>query len=189
MRDGGTPVRNAHAAVHRHRGLDETARGTRSGGVRRRARRSTGGSCAPRSARHGGTRSTRGGCLLRCLRRSRRAAVAAAAEAQEALANGPISGSDGLAHRRGRRDREGYVGRDVHLAARVMPPGTAGRSRSRGDARACRGHELRDLGEHRLKDFDEPVRCSSSGRSVSAAEDDLEHKSAAAGELVRRAGP
>ena len=55
---------------------------------------------------------------------------------------------------------EGYVGADVHLAARI---GAAGHGGQIVLSEATRhelgsGRELLDLGEHRLKDFDDPVQ-------------------------------
>src|SRR6266568_4854705 len=54
---------------------------------------------------------------------------------------------------------EGYVGADVHRAARIA---AAGHGRqvlvSTASAALLDRDELRDLGEHRLKDFDGPVR-------------------------------
>ena len=68
-----------------------------------------------------------------------------------------------------------------------MAPGMAGRCCSRGDARAASTVDALDLGEHRLKDFDEPVRAlPARRRAVPAAEDDLEHEPAAAGVELRR---
>src|SRR5438874_11604869 len=55
--------------------------------------------------------------------------------------------------------KEGYVGADVHRAARIT---AAGHGRqvlvSTATAALVDSSELHDLGEHRLKDFDGPVR-------------------------------
>jgi predicted ATPase len=60
---------------------------------------------------------------------------------------------------------EGYVGADVHRAARIA---AAGHGRqilvSPASAAHVDGVELRDLGEHRLKDFDEPIALFQLGR-------------------------
>ena len=52
-----------------------------------------------------------------------------------------------------------YVGLDVHKAARIMGAGHGGQVLlSQATRELVDGRELRDLGDHRLKDFDEPVR-------------------------------
>ena len=50
---------------------------------------------------------------------------------------------------------EGYVGADVHRAARIMSAGHGGQVLLSETTRQARwdGPELRDLGEHRLKDL------------------------------------
>jgi hypothetical protein len=53
---------------------------------------------------------------------------------------------------------QGYVGLDVHRAARIAAVGHGGQVLvSRSTANLVGTHRLRDLGEHRLKDFPEPV--------------------------------
>ena len=115
------------------------------------------------------------------------AGVAAAREAQAALAEGCVRVRMGLHTGTPLLDPPKYVGKDVHLAARVMSaghggqvllyagdtrPGGRGRARARGAPvegfrRACRALPARR-------------------RRLSAAEDDLEHESAAAGVELRR---
>jgi predicted ATPase len=53
--------------------------------------------------------------------------------------------------------REGYVGEDVHLAARITAAGHGGQVLVSQATRALVDEELADLGEHRVKDFSEPV--------------------------------
>ena len=54
---------------------------------------------------------------------------------------------------------EGYVGADVHRAARVMGAGHGGQVLlSETTRQLLDGEELRDLGEHRLKDLTAPQR-------------------------------
>ena len=91
-------------------------------------------------------------------------AVEAAADAQQALARHAWPDGNEVRVRMGLhtgepRPSEGrYVGVDVHRAARVMAAGHGGQvlvsesTRALLDARS----QLRDLGEHRLKDFSEP---------------------------------
>jgi predicted ATPase len=52
---------------------------------------------------------------------------------------------------------EGYLGTDVHRAARIVAAGHGGQVLVSASTAALAGGELRDLGKHRLKDFDEPV--------------------------------
>jgi predicted ATPase len=59
---------------------------------------------------------------------------------------------------------EGYVGLDVHLAARIMSAGHGGQvllsqtTRDLVEQHLPEGTSLRDMGEHHLKDFQRPVR-------------------------------
>jgi len=89
-------------------------------------------------------------------------AVAAAEQAQHSLVRMPLkvrvgihSGEPMLVEH-----EDGYVGIDVHRAARIMSAGHGGQvllsqaTRDLLDERL----ELRDLGEHRLKDLSEPMR-------------------------------
>jgi predicted ATPase len=52
---------------------------------------------------------------------------------------------------------EGYVGADVHRAARIAAAGHGGQVLVSAATAELAGGELRDLGKHRLQDFDEPV--------------------------------
>ena len=85
-------------------------------------------------------------------------ALAAARDGQAALAGGPIRVRIGLHTGSPLLTAEGYVGEDVHLAARIAAAGHGGQvlvsAATRGARRAATST---DLGEHRLKDFDEPV--------------------------------
>jgi predicted ATPase/class 3 adenylate cyclase len=84
-------------------------------------------------------------------------ALDAAAAAREALVDGPIRIRMGLhAGRPGRID-EGYVGEDVHLGARVAAAAHGGQIVLTKAAADAVGRPLTDLGEHRVKDFAEPV--------------------------------
>jgi predicted ATPase len=87
-------------------------------------------------------------------------AVGAAAEAQRALAAGPVRVRMGI-HTGAPLVREGdYVGIDVHRAARVGAAGHGGQvliSRATAE-RLDPAVELRDLGDHRLKDLMEAER-------------------------------
>ena len=92
------------------------------------------------------------------------AAVAAAAEAQEALALADWPGGHGFRVRMGIHtgdviaDPPKYVGLDVHLAARIMAAAHGGQVLLSRPTRRLVETPALDLGEHTLKDFDEPVR-------------------------------
>jgi predicted ATPase len=82
------------------------------------------------------------------------AAVAAASEAQRALAAGPISVRMGIHTGTPNVTDEGYVGPDVHRAARIAAAGHGGQILlSSSTASLVEAGSLRDLGEHRLKDL------------------------------------
>ena len=86
-------------------------------------------------------------------------AAAAALDAKEALADGPISVRMGLHTGTPTLTAEGYVGVDVHRGARVAALAHGGQVvLSPTTAALLDGSVLRDLGLHRLKDFDGAVR-------------------------------
>ena len=91
---------------------------------------------------------------------SPRDALAAAAEAQGALEQGPVRVRMGIHTGTPIVTEEGYVGIDVHRAARVMAAGHGGQvlvSETTHDLLDDQV-DLRYLGEHRLKDFESPER-------------------------------
>ena len=94
-------------------------------------------------------------------------AVAAAREAQDALAEGSVRVRMGLHTGEPVVTEEGYVGADVHRAARIMGAGHGGQVLlSETTARLLDSSaELRDLGEHRLKDLSGPQRLYQLGDS------------------------
>ena len=87
-------------------------------------------------------------------------AIAAADDAQRALESGPIRVRVGIHTGEPLLTESGYVGLDVHRAARIAAAGHGGQvlisraSRELLDTTV----ELRDLGEHRLKDLTSPER-------------------------------
>ena len=86
-------------------------------------------------------------------------ALAAAAAGRAALEPGPLRVRMGLHTGEPLLTDEGYVGIDVHRAARIASVGHGGQillSRSTRDLTG--GGPLRDLGEHRLKDLTAPER-------------------------------
>jgi predicted ATPase/class 3 adenylate cyclase len=86
-------------------------------------------------------------------------ALEAAAEATEGLAPGPIRVRMGIHTGTPHLGDEGYVGVDVHRAARIAACGDGGQVLVSASTAALTGTEgLRDLGEHRLKDLSAPER-------------------------------
>ena len=87
-------------------------------------------------------------------------AVLAAGEIQEALAEGPARVRVGVHTGEPVVTEEGYVGVDVHRAARIMSAGHGGQVLLSETTARLLGSEttLRDLGEHRLKDLSAPQR-------------------------------
>jgi predicted ATPase/class 3 adenylate cyclase len=111
-------------------------------------------------SRHGGIEvDTQGDAFFIAFARAADAAAAAGA-AQESLAEGPVRVRMGLHTGEPMVTAGGYVGADVHRAARIMSAGHGGQvllsqaTRQLLDATV----ELRDLGEHRLKDLGAPLR-------------------------------
>jgi predicted ATPase/class 3 adenylate cyclase len=84
-------------------------------------------------------------------------ALAAAADGQDALASGSVKVRIGLHTGEPRLTGEGYAGRELHRAARVAACGHGGQVVVSAATRAFVDGELTELGEHRLKDFPEPV--------------------------------
>jgi predicted ATPase/class 3 adenylate cyclase len=110
--------------------------------------------------RHGGVEvDTQGDAFFIAFARATDA-VAAGAAAREALADGPVRVRMGIHTGEPQLTEEGYVGMDVHRAARIAAAAHGGqivlsattRRLLQGDA------DLRDLGEHRLKDLVETER-------------------------------
>jgi predicted ATPase/class 3 adenylate cyclase len=88
-----------------------------------------------------------------------RGAVEAAAQAQAALTGEPIRVRVGLHTGTPLLTTEGYVGSDVHRAARIAAAGHGGQVLvSQSTAALLDGFPLHDLGEHRLKDLAAPER-------------------------------
>ena len=86
-------------------------------------------------------------------------ALAAASEAAAGLASGPIRVRIGVHTGTPFMAEEGYVGVDVHRAARIAAAGHGGQVLvSSSTAGLAGANALRDLGEHRLKDLAAPER-------------------------------
>jgi len=84
-------------------------------------------------------------------------ALAAASRAQQAL-DGPVKVRMGLHTGEPLVTAEGYVGIDVHRAARIAAAGHGGQVLVSQTTHDLVGDGLRDLGEHRLKDLSAPER-------------------------------
>ena len=113
---------------------------------------------------HGGVEvDTQGDAFFVAFGRARDA-VAAAADAQRALASGPIQVRMGIHTGEPLRTHEGYVGMDIHRGARIAAAGHGGQVLVSQAARELIHDDLsdefalRDLGEHRLKDLTRPQR-------------------------------
>jgi predicted ATPase len=95
-----------------------------------------------------------------------RAALAAARDAQEALAATPVTVRMGVHTGTPVVTEEGYVGEDVHRAARIAAAGHGGQVLVSATAAAfADSAELGDLGDHRLKDLTAPERIFQLGRA------------------------
>jgi predicted ATPase/class 3 adenylate cyclase len=91
-------------------------------------------------------------------------AVAAAGSGQQALAQGPIMVRMGLHTGTPTVAAEAYVGIDVHRGARVAALAHGGQVLLSAATAALVGDEpLKDLGRHRLKDFDAPAQLFQAG--------------------------
>lgn len=110
-------------------------------------------------ARHGGVEvDTQGDAFFVAFARAKDA-LAAAQEGQRALAVGALRARMGLHTGEPLLTEEGYVGIDVHRAARIAAVGHGGQVLVSQSTRALAGADiLRDLGEHRLKDLTAPER-------------------------------
>jgi predicted ATPase/class 3 adenylate cyclase len=123
-------------------------------------------------AAHGGTEVNTEGDAFFAAFPSAVEALGAAADAQRAL--GAADWPDGAAVRvriglhsgEGRLGGENYVGLDVHRAARIAAAGHGGQvllsdaTRALVAASLPEGVRIRDLGDHRLKDLEAPIRIA-----------------------------
>src|SRR5437867_2230314 len=92
-------------------------------------------------------------------------ALAAAADGREALAGGPVKVRVGLHTGEPLVTDEGYVGIDVHRAARIAAAGHGGQILvSQSTRQLAPLDNLRDLGAHRLKDLTAPSASIRSAR-------------------------
>jgi len=108
-------------------------------------------------ARHGGVEVDTQGDAFFVAFPTGSGAVDAAREAQEALRSGPIHVRMGIHTGSPHLSEQGYVGQDVHKGARIAAVGHGGQVLLSKEARDAANVDATDLGEHRLKDFDEAV--------------------------------
>jgi predicted ATPase len=116
--------------------------------------------------RHGGVEiDTLGDAVYAAFSRASDA-LAAAGEAQRALAALPVRVRMGVHTGEPQLTDEGYVGMDVHRTARIAAAGHGGQVVLSETTRDLLDgeFELRDLGEHRLKDLGSPMRLHQLGR-------------------------
>ncbi|MGD8201099.1 tetratricopeptide repeat protein [Ornithinimicrobium sp. W1679] len=116
---------------------------------------------------HGGSEMGTEGDSFFVVFRTAQDALSAAVQAQERLATTPWPEDVDVKVRMGlhtgapQRHEDGYVGMDVHLAARVASTAGGGQVLLTESTRALVGEDqvrLRDVGLHRLKDIDAPQR-------------------------------
>ena len=110
-------------------------------------------------AEHGGTEVDTQGDAFFVAFPTAQGALKAANDAQSGLAAGPIRVRMGIHTGTPHLSEEGYVGLDVHRAARIAACGHGGQVLVSSSAAALLEAEgLHDLGEHRLKDLAAPER-------------------------------
>src|SRR6266508_2212378 len=108
-------------------------------------------------ARHGGVEVDTQGDAFFVAFPTAPGALDAAREAQEAVAQGPVRVRMGLHTGTPHLAEEGYVGQDVHKGARIAAAGHGGQVLLSKETSDLVGPLVTDLGEHRLKDFEQPV--------------------------------
>ena len=117
-------------------------------------------------ARHGGVEVDTQGDAFFYAFPTAPGAVAAAHDGRQALVGGPIRIRIGLHTGTPVLSHEGYVGSDVHRAARIADVAHGGQVVLSASTAALTGERLYDLGEHRLKDLSAPERLFQLGDEV-----------------------
>jgi class 3 adenylate cyclase len=114
--------------------------------------------------RHGGVEVDTQGDAFFYVFDDANAALRAAGEAQAALTEGRVAVRMGTHTGEALRGETGYVGREVHRAARIAAAGHGGQVVVSAVTAAAVDAELTELGEHRLKDFASRSPSTSSER-------------------------
>ena len=171
-------------------------RGCCTSSARRRMRMrspSTAASSARRARQRAASRSTPRGTPSSIAFPTAPGAIAAAAGGHGRARLGPDPGCASACTRvRRSSPTRATSGATCTSGARVAAcgPRRPGRCSRQSTRELVDGELGTELGEHRLKDFDEPVALFQLGdAALPAAEDDLEHEPAAPGLLLRRQGP
>jgi predicted ATPase len=115
-------------------------------------------------ARHGGVEVDTQGDAFFIAFPTAPGAADAAHEAQEALRSGPIHVRMGIHTGSPHLSEEGYVGQDVHKGARIAGVGHGGQVLLSKEVCDLADVDATDLGEHRLKDFAEPISIFQLGK-------------------------
>ena len=115
-------------------------------------------------ARHGGVEVDAQGDAFFIAFPTAPSALDAAREAQEGLAQGAIRVRMGVHTGTPHVTEEGYVGPDVHKGARIAAAGHGGQVLLSRPTRELVEVDAVDLGEHRLKDFAEPIQIFQLGK-------------------------
>ena len=116
------------------------------------------------SARHGGVEVDAQGDAFFVAFPTAPGALDAAREAQVTLARGPIRVRMGIHTGTPHVTEEGYVGPDVHKGARIAAAGHGGQVLLSKPTRELVEADVVDLGEHRLKDFAQPIQIFQLGK-------------------------
>jgi predicted ATPase len=116
-------------------------------------------------AAHGGVETGTVGDAMFAVFERAADAVAAATDAQDRLRDGPVRVRMGLHTGTPELTLEGYVGIDVHRAARIAAAGHGGQVLVSSATAQLVDADLRDLGEHRLKDLAKPERIFQIGHA------------------------
>ena len=179
------PDRDGHIPLHGHRGLDAAVPGARRC-LRRRCSPST-RALARAWRRHAGSRSTRWRRVLRRLHPRVRMPWLLRARRRRALAAGPVRVRMGLHTGEPRQGAGGYVGLDVHRAARIAAAGHGGQvllSQATADLAGRRGARPRPAPAEGSERAGAAVPARS--RAVPAPEDVARDESAGSRDAVSR---
>ena len=159
-RAGRPPLRHRHLPLHRRRGLDAGCCTSWAPRATRRRSPSIAASCARRSHAHGGVEVDTQGDAFFVAFPTAPGALAAAVGALDGPRGGTDPGAHGHPHGHAARDRGGLrrSGRAPGGPDRRLRPRRAGARLGLHRLRSSARMELRDLGEHRLKDLSAPER-------------------------------